>query len=280
MSLTGKARVAGVMGWPISHSRSPRLHGYWLERYGIDGAYVPFPVRPEMVVEAVRALPKLGIVGCNLTLPHKELALAALDEIDPAARRIGAVNTIVVRPDSSIFGTNTDAYGFLEHLKASAPRWKPTAGPAVVLGAGGAARAVCAALVDAGVPRVLLANRTAARAEAVAKAVGGPIEIADWHAAPRLLADAALLVNTTWLGMRGQPPLEVSLDCLPPEAVVDDIVYVPLETDLLREARARGNPTVDGLGMLLHQGRPAFHAFFGVDPAVTPELHALMLPEA
>ena len=279
MILSGKARLAGVMGWPVAHSRSPRLHGFWLDRYGIDGAYLPLAVRPEHLEAALRALPLLGFRGVNLTLPHKEAALAALDEVDPEARRIGAVNTVAVTGDGRLRGWNTDAFGFLAHLRDAAPSWRPQAGPAVLLGAGGAARAVCAALAGAGVPEIRLVNRTRARAEEVAAAIGGPIRALDWEQRAAALDGAALLVNTTTLGMAGQPPLDLDLGRLPPEAVVNDIVYVPLETPLLRAAAARGNVCVDGLGMLLHQARPGFAAWFGVEPEVDAGLRAFVLKD-
>ena len=273
MIISGKARLAGVMGWPVGHSRSPRLHGYWLDRYGIDGAYVPLAVPPERIVEAIRALPALGFRGANVTVPHKEAALRAVDRIDGVARRIGAVNTLVVGDDGTIEGRNTDAYGFLANLREGAPGWRPTAGPALVLGAGGAARAVVAALTDAGVPEIRLHNRTVAKAEAVARDLGGPVTVT---ATPDL-AGIALLVNTTTLGMAGQPPLELDFAQLPADAVVTDIVYTPLVTPLLTAARSRGNPIVDGLGMLLHQAVPGFEAWFGCRPEVTAELRATVL---
>lgn len=277
MRLTGKAKLAGVMGWPVGHSRSPRLHGFWLERHRIDGAYVPLAVRPEHAVQAIRALPALGFAGCNVTVPHKETALATADEADMVARRIGAVNTLVVLPDGTIHGMNTDAHGFLANLQQRAPGWRVNAGPAVVLGAGGAARAVVAALIDVGAPQVRVVNRNVARAEALAKSIGGPVRVMPWESRAATLGDAALLVNTTTLGMTGQPPLDLSLDKLPLNAVVNDIVYVPLETDLLHRARERGNTVVDGIGMLLHQARPGFAAWFGVEPAVDEALRRAVL---
>ena len=273
MILSGKARLAGVMGWPVGHSRSPRLHGYWLDHYGIDGAYVPLAVPPERVVEALRALPALGFRGANVTVPHKEAALRAVDRADPVACRIGAVNTLVVGDDGSIEGRNTDAYGFLTNLREGAPAWRPAAGPALVLGAGGAARAVAAALADAGVPEIRLHNRTISKAETVATDIGGPVTVTTIPD----LNGIALLVNTTTLGMTGQPALELDLSRLPPDAVVTDIVYTPLVTPLLTTARSRGNPTVDGLGMLLHQAVPGFEAWFGRRPEVTAELRAMVL---
>lgn len=272
MSISGKARLAGVIGWPVGHSRSPRLHGYWLRSLSVDGAYVPLPVRPEDFAEVLCALPKMGFRGANITVPHKEQALALCDEVEPLAARIGAVNTLVVMPDGRIQGRNTDAFGFLENLRRGAPSWRPDAGPAVVLGAGGASRAVLAALLDAGVPEIRLLNRSPERAERVAAEMGGPIRVLAWERRAAALEGAALLVNTTTLGMSGQPPLDLNLAALPPSAVVNDIVYVPLETDLLRAAKARGNVVVDGLGMLLWQAVPGFEAWFGVRPEVTDEL--------
>ncbi len=273
---TGRTLVAGVFGWPINHSRSPRLHGYWLAKYGIDGAYLPFSTRPENLVEAIRALPKLGFRGGNITLPHKERALDAVDALTDVARRIGAVNTLIVQDDGSILGDNTDGYGFLQHLKASAPGWR-SGEKAVVLGAGGAARGIIVALLDAGVEKIILTNRTSARAENLARDLGGTIEVVGWEARNAALKDAGLLVNTTQLGQAGQPSLDIDLTHLPREAVVDDIVYVPLETNLLVQARARGNAVVDGIGMLLHQARPGFKAWFGKEPEVDAGLRAFVL---
>ena len=266
--LTGHARLAGILGWPAAHSRSPRLHGFWLERHGIDGAYVPLPVRPERFAEAVRSLADLGFRGANVTLPHKEAAFAVCDAVAPEVRRAGAVNTLTFRDDGTIEGTNTDGYGFLESVREAVPTWRAGAGSAVLLGAGGSARAVAAALLDAGCPRLTLVNRTRARAEALAQELGGAIGVAE--RAP--LDEAALLVNTTSLGMQGQPPLALDLAPLPAGAVVADLVYVPLETPLLAAARARGLAAVDGLGMLLHQARPGFARWFGVEPEVDAAL--------
>ena len=265
--LSGHARLAGVFGHPVTHSRSPRLHGFWLQRYGIDGAYIPLGVAPGGFGAAVRALVDLGFRGANVTIPHKLAAFEICDAVAPFARRAGAVNTLIFR-DGRIEGSNTDGFGFLESIREATPSWRADVGPAVLLGAGGAARAIAAALLDAGAPRVTLVNRTAAKAEALARDLGGPIQVAD--RAP--LQDAALLVNTTSLGMQGQPGLEVDLAPLPASAVVADIVYVPLETRLLAAARARGLIAVDGLGMLLHQARPGFEAWFGVAPQVDQAL--------
>jgi shikimate dehydrogenase len=276
MSISGKAKLAGVMGWPVGHSRSPRLHGYWLKHLGIDGAYVPLAVKPEDFEQVLRALPRMGFAGANVTVPHKEQALALADHVEPLARRIGAVNTLVVRPDGSIEGRNTDAFGFLENLRHGAPHWN-VAEPAVVLGAGGAARAVCAALVDAGVPDIRLVNRSRDRAEKLAAEIGGRFTVVDWESGADALAGVGLLVNTTTLGMSGQPPLVLDLSALPLHAVVNDIVYAPLMTDLLVAAAARGNRAVDGLGMLLWQALPGFEAWFGARPEVTPALRAYVL---
>ena len=277
MSVGGKTKVAGVLGWPVEHSLSPRLHGFWLAEHGIDGVMVPLPVRPEHFADALHALPKLGFVGASVTLPHKEAALKLADDVEPLARRIGAVNALIVRPDGTVFGRNTDAFGFMESLRHGAPGWRADAGAAVVLGAGGAARAVVAALLDAGVAEIRLVNRTAARAQELARAMNGPVVARSWAARAQALDGAALLVNTTTLGMTGQPPLDLDLAALPATATVADIVYVPLETPLLKAARARGLAAVDGLGMLLHQGRPAFAAWFGLEPKVTPALRAFVL---
>jgi shikimate dehydrogenase len=270
-TITGRARLAGVIGWPVAHSRSPRLHGYWLATLGLDGAYVPLAVEPARFEAAVRGLVACGFRGANVTIPHKEAAFALCDEVAASARRAGAVNTLVFE-GGRILGSNTDGYGFLESLREQAPGFDPRSGPAVLLGAGGAARAIGAALLDAGCPRLVLVNRTRGRAEALAEALGGPVAVAETPP----LADAALLVNTTSLGMAGQPPLAVDLSPLPSSAVVADIVYVPLETPLLAAARARGLLAVDGLGMLLHQARPGFEAWFGVAPQVDAALRAFV----
>ena len=266
-------RAAGVIGWPVAHSRSPLLHGFWLRQHGIAGAYLPFPVQPGRVETALRGLAALGFAGCNVTVPHKEAALAAVDRAGDLARRIGAANLVVVQPDGSLEGRNTDAYGFVENLRQMQPGWQAARGPAVVLGAGGSARAVVAALADEGAPDIRLLNRTRDRAEQL-QALGGAVRTLDWERRAAALEGAALLVNTTSLGLRGQPSLDLDLAALPADAVVADLVYVPLETPLLAAARARGNKVADGLGMLLHQAVPSFAAWFGVTPEVTAELRA------
>jgi shikimate dehydrogenase len=277
VTLSGRARLAGVMGWPVAHSLSPRLHGYWLQHYGIDGAYVPLPVRPERLGSALRALPDLGFAGCNLTVPHKEAALGALDEVAEDARRIGAVNTILVRADGSLYGWNTDIEGFAQSLIAALPEWSIAGKHAVVLGAGGAARAVVAAVQNLGAEEVVILNRTRERAEALATDLGGAIRPLAWERRSEALSQAALLINTTTLGMLGKPPLSIDLAPLPTDAVVADIVYAPLETPLLAEARRRGHRVVDGLGMLLYQAVPGFEAWFGRRPEVTPALRDFVL---
>jgi len=268
------------MGWPVGHSLAPRLHGHWLRRHGIDGAYLPLAVPPDGLAQALRALPVLGFRGCNLTVPHKEAALALLDRATPLATQIGAVNTVVVEPDGTLSGDNTDGFGFLASLAAGAPGWRAVTGPAVLLGAGGAARAVTVALLAAGAPEVRLLNRTPDRARRLAAELEGPVVEVPWAERATALAGAALLVNTTSLGMAGQPPLVLVLDALPRSALVTDVVHTPLVTPLLAVARARGNPVVDGLGMLLHQARPGFRAWFGADPTVDDELRAVVLAAA
>lgn len=277
MIVSGKARLAGVLGWPVSHSRSPRLHGFWLEKLGIDGAYLPLAVAPENLETVIRALPRMGFAGANVTVPHKEAVMTLVDRLDPLAARIGAVNTLVVGEDGSLEGRNTDAYGFFENLRQGCPTWVPSSGPAAVIGAGGASRAVVAALTDAGVPEIRLTNRSRERAEALATDLGGPVRVVDWAERAEMLDGCALLVNTTTLGMTGQSNLDLELTAFPTTSVVNDIVYVPLETDLLARARARGNPVVDGLGMLLHQAVPGFTAWFGQRPEVTDELRSFVL---
>ncbi len=271
---------AGVMGWPVNHSRSPVLHGFWLRAYGIHGTYERMPVRPEDLAATLRSLEERGYAGVNLTVPHKEAAMAIVDEISPEGRRIGAVNTVFVTTGHRLWATNTDAYGFITNLTTTAPRFDATAGSAVVLGAGGAARAVCVALQDACAPAIVIINRTPERAEALARDLGGRLTVAPWSERAAHLRDAGLLVNTTTLGMTGQAPLDLDLRHLPPEATVNDIVYAPLETPLLADARARGNTVVDGLGMLLYQAQPGFEGWFGKRPEVTAAVRDHVLAAA
>jgi shikimate dehydrogenase len=277
MKITGAAKLAGVVGWPVAHSRSPVLHGYWLEQYGIDGAYVPLAIDPINLRRALQTMPMLGFAGCNLTIPHKEEGLRAVDDYDASAKRAGGVNTVVVLPNGHLMGSSTDGFGFLAALRAQLTGFNAANGPAVVLGAGGAARAIVAALLDEGATEVRLVNRTPERASKLAKELGGEVRGIKWEDRNQALTGAALLVNATSLGMEGQPALELSLEALPTDAIVNDIVYVPLETELLAAARARGNPCVDGLGMLLHQAQPGFEAWFGVKPEVTQGLRDAVL---
>jgi len=274
MSTSDRFLLAGVMGWPVMHSRSPMIHNHLLATHGLTGAYVPLAIKPEQLAGALRGLAPLGFAGCNITIPHKQQALAIVDEVDQVARRIGAISCVIVRPDGSLAGTNNDCFGFIENMVQRQPAWRADAGPAVVIGAGGGARAVVYALADRGARAIRIVNRTRARAETLAREFGSPVTAIAWDDRDRALEGAALLVNTTSQGMVGQPPLDLPLDTLPTSAIVADIVYTPLDTPLLAAARRRGNPTVDGLGMLLHQVRPAWKAWFGIDPEITADLRA------
>lgn len=279
---TGATRLAGVIGWPVDHSQSPRLHGYWLAHHGIDGAYVPLAVPPDRLAEAVAGLPALGFSGANVTIPHKTAVIPLLHHVTAVARQIGAVNTLIVNGDGTITGTNTDAQGFLDNLKQQAPAWNPDR-PAAVIGAGGAARAVCAALINAGVPEILLFNRTVDKAAELAESLRIhraaaifplPLTGGMWKTRAR---DIGLMVNATALGMTGHPALNLDLSVLRPDTVVADIVYAPLKTPLLAAAEQHGLTAVDGLGMLLHQARAGFSQWFGTMPEVTGELRAFVL---
>jgi len=267
-------KLAGIMGWPVAHSRSPVIHNHWIAQHGLQGAYVLLPVQPEQLQTALRALPVLGFAGCNLTIPHKVAAMTLVDHIEPLAARIGAINTIVVGKDGTLTGRNTDALGFTQSLLEAHPGWQASTGPITVVGAGGGARAVLAGLIDGGARDIRLINRSWAKAHDMAQEFGSPVRAVAWEDRHDTLDDLALLVNTTNQGMHAQPALDLSLDRLQPQALVSDIVYVPLETPLLAAARLRGNTTVNGLGMLVHQARAAFEAWFGVCPNVTPELLA------
>ena len=268
--------LAGVMGWPVAHSRSPLMHNYWLQKNGLAGSYVQLAVQPGQLATALSGLAALGFRGCNVTIPHKVEALKLVHALDANAKRVGAINTVVVQPDGSLKGMNTDGFGYIQSLLDAQPDWRADAGPAVVLGAGGAARAVVLALSDRGVKEIRLINRTPDKAEAMAAEFGAPVKAVPWEQRHAALAGAALLVNTTSQGMHGNPPLDIDLSVLPTHALVSDIIYAPLETPLLLAAKARGNPTAGGLGMLLNQARPAFEAWFGLLPEVTPELRRLV----
>lgn len=275
--MTENVPLAGVIGHPIYQSKSPQLHGHWLRRYGIRGHYIPMDVAPGDLADVIRVLPRMGFVGVNVTIPHKINVLDLVDSITDRATIIGAANTLIVRHDGKIMADNTDGYGFIENLRQNAPGWDPKAGPAVVFGAGGACRAVVSALLDAGVEKVLLSNRTRIKAEQLQYEFGKRVQVVEWVQAGNVLEDAGLVVNTTSLGMTGQPELRVPLDGLQPGTVVTDLVYNPLRTHLLAVAEDRGCPTVDGLGMLLHQGVPGFERWFGRRPEVDAELRRAVL---
>jgi shikimate dehydrogenase len=274
---TSDFALAGVLGWPISHSRSPRMHNHWLKLHGINGTYLPLAVAPGLLDAALKGLPALGFKGCNITAPHKVDALKLVHEVDATARRMGAINTVVVQADGSLKGFNNDGFGFIQALLDGKPDWRADAGPITVLGAGGAARAVVLSLADQGAKEIRLINRTLATAQALAQEFGAPVTALPWAERHSALADISLLVNTTSLGMHGKEPLELDLTALPPHAYVCDVIYAPLETPLLAAARLRGNTTINGLGMLLHQARPAFAAWFGVMPEVTEDLRRAVL---
>lgn len=269
--------LAGVIGSPIAHSRSPKLHGYWLQRYGIAGHYIPMDIAQADLQTTLQTLPRLGFVGLNVTIPHKETVLALADIVTDRAALIGAANTLIFRKDGKVFADNTDGSGFIANLRQEAPARAPASGPAVVFGAGGAARAVVAALIEVGVPEIRIANRTRARAEAIRSDFGAKVHVYDWVQAGNLLEDAATVVNTTALGMTGKPEFRVPLDALNPRALVTDLVYAPLRTQLLDQAQAIGCVTVDGLGMLLHQAAPGFERWFGTRPEVDAATRAAVL---
>jgi shikimate dehydrogenase len=263
-----------VIGWPVAHSRSPVIHRYWLKLYGLEGAYEREAVRPEEIEHFLRTLGGRGYAGANVTLPHKEAALAAADRADAAATEIGAANTLWLDARGLLHASNTDAYGFMTHLGAEAPDWNKDKRQVLVLGAGGAARAILHGLIEAGASKILLANRTEGRAKALAKTFGPRVSVIPWDDRNQALAGCGLLINATSLGMTGKPPLPIDLSALPEDAIVADIVYSPLETKLLAAGRGRGNRVVDGLGMLLYQAVPGFERWFGVRPEVTAELRA------
>ncbi len=284
MSTHPTFKLAGVMGWPITHSRSPSIHNHWIQQHGLNGAYVLLPVDPANLKDALKGLSALGFAGCNLTIPHKVMALSLVDRIDATARRMGAINTIVVEADGSLSGYNNDGFGYIQSLRDAYPQWRADAGPVLVMGAGGAARAVIVSLAEQGAKDIRICNRTASSAHALATEFttefahasdavkGAMVTAVPWEKRHDAVAEVMLLVNTTSQGMGSNPALDLSLDQLPLQALVSDIVYIPQETPLLKAAKARGNPIAGGLGMLLHQARPAFNAWFGVMPEVTPAL--------
>jgi shikimate dehydrogenase len=268
--------LAGVMGWPIAQSRSPILHNYWIKKYNLNGRYVPLAVRPERLADAIRGLPALGFRGCNLTMPHKQLAMKMVDSLTETARRIGAINCIVVGDDGEMSGTNNDGNGYVLSVQEVAPEWNPSNGPIAILGAGGAARAIIVAMLERGATEVLLINRTFEKAQALADEFGPAIKPIAWEKRGDAIADVTLLVNATDQGMLGKPTLDISLDKLSKQTLVSDLIYVPPKTSFLVAAAARGNVTINGLGMLLHQARPAFQAWFGIWPEITPDLRAII----
>lgn len=272
-----KIPLAGVIGSPIAHSKSPALHGHWLKTYGLKGAYIPMDVTDSNLEEVIRTLPKMGFVGLNITIPHKVAALEIADQITDRATLIGAANTLIFRRDGKIHADNTDGYGFIANLKQGAPGWQPASGAAVVLGAGGAARAIIASLIEVGTIRIILTNRTRLKAEDLKSEFGSKVEVVDWVQAGNVLEEATTVINTTSLGMTGAPEFRVPLDGLRPGTVVTDIVYTPLKTRLLQEAEQAGCITVDGLGMLLHQAVPAFERWFGVRPEVDVNTRSAVL---
>lgn len=259
---------AGVIGNPIAHSLSPKLHSYWLNRYGLEGSYTALKVTEDELEKTLRELPSQGFIGANVTIPHKVNVMQFADQITDRATLIGAANTLIFKSDGRIFADNTDGYGFMANLRQDAPDWDPKAGPAAIFGAGGAARAIIVALADAGVPEIIISNRTRPKAEALRDDFGARISVIDWVQADKMLEDANTVINTTSLGMVGGQDFKVPLNNLRKDAVVTDIVYNPLKTPFLLAAEKRGCTTVDGLGMLLHQGVPGFERWFGQRPEV------------
>ena len=276
MSDQDRFLLAGVMGWPVMHSRSPLMHNYWFEQQQLVGRYVPLAIEPAKLAPALRALQPLGFAGCNLTIPHKLEAMAIVDEVDEVATKIGAISCVDVRSDGSLFGTNNDWFGFIDNLKQEQPDWRADSGPIAVIGAGGGSRAVCYGLMQEGAKEIRLVNRTRLHARTIAEEFGSPIKAFPWDSRHEILDGVAMAVNTTSQGMVGETALEIALDRLPSDALVADIIYTPLESPFLSAARQRGNRTVNGLGVLLHQGRPAWKLWFDKTPVVTPELRALM----
>lgn len=269
--------LAGVIGSPVAHSRSPRLFTYWLQNLNIPGHYIPMDIAQNDLAEVLRALPKVGFVGVNVTIPHKESVLKLADIVTDRAALIGAANTLIFRKDGRIHADNTDGYGFIANLRHNAPNWTPARGPAVVFGAGGAARAIIASLIEVGVPEIRLANRTRQRAETLRAEFGARVTVHDWVQVGNILDGASTVVNTTSLGMEGKPEFRIPLDGLDPATLVTDLVYTPLRTQFLKDAEAIGCPIVDGLGMLLHQATPGFERWFGQRPEITEATRAAVL---
>ena len=272
-----KIPLAAVIGHPIAHSKSPNVHGYWLRKYGLKGHYIPMDIAPDKLADLLPRLADLGFVGANVTLPHKEKVMEIADLITDRATLIGAANTLIFRKDGRIHADNTDGYGFIENIRQAIPDWNPKSGPAVVFGAGGASRAVLASLLDVGVPKIMLTNRTRIRAEKLKEDFGNRIQVIEWVQAGNVLEEADLVVNTTSLGMTGKPEMRVPLDGLKPGAIVNDLVYTPLQTRLLATAEQQGCRVVDGLGMLLHQAVPGFERWFGKRPVVDENVRAAVL---
>lgn len=271
-----KFHLAAVMGWPVMHSLSPLMHNTWMEQEGLKGTYVPLAIEPGTLEPALRALHPLGFAGCNLTIPHKLDAMDIVDEVDDVARKIGAMSCVVVREDGTLFGTNNDWLGFVGNLKQFFPDFRADTGPVTVIGAGGGGRAVCYAMLDQGAPEIRLVNRTPEEPARIAAEFGGPITPVAWADRHDALEGAVMVVNATSQGMKGEPALEIGLDNLPVSALAVDIIYTPLETPFLAAARMRGNPTLNGLGMLLHQGPAAWKRWFGIEPAITDALRKRM----
>ena len=273
-----KIPLVAVLGSPVAHSKSPLLHGFWLKKFGISGHYVPIDVTATDLELVLKNLPKMGFVGANVTLPHKEKILSIADQISDRAALIGAANTLVFQPDGKLYADNTDGYGFIENIRQHAPDWRATDGPALVLGAGGAARAIVSALLEAGAPEVYISNRTRSRADQIKSDFGARVSVVEWVKAATEIEHTHTLVNTTSLGMTGKPALNISLQGLRPETLVTDIVYTPLETEFLQAARSKGSTVVDGLGMLIHQAVPGFERWFGQKPVVDQEIRDILIP--
>jgi shikimate dehydrogenase len=275
--MSDKIPLAAVIGHPIAHSKSPNVHGYWLRKYGLKGHYIPMDIAPDKLSDLLPRLADMGFVGANVTIPHKEKVMEIADLITDRATLIGAANTLIFRKDGRIHADNTDGYGFIENIRQTIPDWNPKSGPAVVFGAGGASRAVLASLLDVGVPKIMLTNRTRIRAEKLKEDFGNRIQVVEWVQAGNVLEDADLVVNTTSLGMTDKPEMRVPLDGLRPGAIVNDLVYSPLRTRLLAAAEEQGCRVVDGLGMLLHQAVPGFERWFGKRPVVDENVRAAVL---